>query len=106
MCSRFLGTITGTSLLRMVIARAIVVPETRVFQLEGLGRWLILLGLGIVLFVLGKAPFLNSLGNLPGDIRYQSADGRLSCWIPVVSSIVLSIILTVVLNLIVRVLNR
>ncbi len=81
------------------------------FQLEGLGRWLILLGLGIaglgaLLFVFGKMPFLSHLGHLPGDIRYQSADGRLSCWIPIVSSIVLSIILTVVLNLILRALNR
>ena len=81
------------------------------FQLEGLGRWLIVLGLGIaglgvLFFLLGKIPFLNQLGNLPGDIRLQSADGRLSCWLPIVSSIALSIILTVVLNLAVRLINR
>jgi hypothetical protein len=80
-------------------------------QFEGLGRWLIVLGLGIaglgvLLFLLGKVPFLSQLGNLPGDIRFQSSDGRLSCWIPIVSSIVLSIVLTVLLNLVVRLLNR
>ena len=81
------------------------------FQLDTLGRWLVVLGLtlaalGNLLWLSGKLPFLNQLGHLPGDIRFQSADGRLSCLVPIVSSIVVSIILTVVLNIIVRLLNR
>lgn len=81
------------------------------FQLELVGRWLVFIGLGIAalglfLFLAGKIPFLSRLGNLPGDIRFQSADGRVSCFVPIVSSILLSIILTIVLNAVVRLLNR
>jgi Protein of unknown function (DUF2905) len=80
-------------------------------QFDGLGRWLIAVGLGIaglgvLVVLLGKVPFLSQLGNLPGDVRFQTPDGRLSCWVPIVSSIVLSIVLTVLLNLVVRLLNR
>jgi hypothetical protein len=64
------------------------------FQLDSLGRWLIVIGVGIaalgVLFLLlGKVPFLDRFGNLPGDIRYQSEDGRFSCFVPIVSMILL-----------------
>ncbi|HEC24078.1 MAG TPA: DUF2905 domain-containing protein [Chloroflexi bacterium] len=81
------------------------------FQLDTLGRWLIVVGLsiaalGLFLFLIGKVPGLGRLGSLPGDIRYQSPDGRLTCFVPIASSILLSLILTVILNLIVRVLNR
>jgi formate hydrogenlyase subunit 3/multisubunit Na+/H+ antiporter MnhD subunit len=79
--------------------------------MEALGRWLILIGLGIValgvlLFLLGKLPFLQWFGKLPGDIRYQSPDDSLSCLVPIVSSILLSILLTVILNLVLRLINR
>lgn len=82
-----------------------------VFQLESIGRWLIAIGLGIALLGLllalsGKVPLLKRLGKLPGDMRYQSADGRFSCFVPIVSSILLSIVLTVVLNVILRLLRR
>ncbi len=81
------------------------------FQLDTLGRWLIFFGLGmtalgVLLLLSGKVPFLNRLGNLPGDIRYTTADGRFSCFVPIVSSILLSIVLTIVLNIVVRLLNR
>ena len=81
------------------------------FQIDTFGRWLIFIGLGIaalglLLLLLGKVPFVNRLGSLPGDIRYQSADGRVSCLVPIVSSILISIVLTIVLNVIVRLLNR
>jgi hypothetical protein len=81
------------------------------FQLDTLGRWLIVVGLGVaalglLLFLLGRIPGLDRLGSLPGDIRIQSRDGRLSCFVPIVSSLLLSIILTLVLNIAVRVLNR
>ena len=80
-------------------------------MMDALGRWLIIIGLGIaalgvLLFLLGKLPFLQWFGKLPGDIRYRSPDGSLSCLVPIVSSILLSILLTVVLNLILRLINR
>jgi hypothetical protein len=81
------------------------------FQLDSMGRWLIAIGLGVaalglLLFLLGKIPFLSRLGSLPGDIRFQSPDGRLTCLVPIVSSIVLSILLTILLNIIIRLLRR
>ncbi len=81
------------------------------FQFESLAKWLIVFGLGIaafgvLLFLLGRIPLLDQFGRLPGDIRWQSADGRVTCLVPIVSSILLSLILTVVLNIIVRLLNR
>lgn len=81
------------------------------FQLDSLAKWLIVIGvgiaaLGVLLFLLGRIPGLNRLGTLPGDIRWESADGRISCFVPIVSSILISVILTIVLNLIIRVLNR
>jgi len=80
-------------------------------QLDSLGKWLIVIGVGIaalggLLFLLGKVPGLDRFGSLPGDIRWQSADGRISCFAPIVSMILLSVILTVVVNVIVRLLNR
>lgn len=80
-------------------------------QLDSLGKWLIAIGVGIaalggLLFLLGKVPGLDRFGTLPGDIRWQSADGRVSCFVPIVSMLLLSVILTVVLNVIVRLLNR
>jgi len=82
-----------------------------VLPLDTLGRWLIVIGLGIValgvlLFLLGKLPFMQWLGKLPGDIRYRSPDGSLSCFVPIVSSILLSILLTIILNLVLRLINR
>jgi hypothetical protein len=70
------------------------------------GRWLIIAGVGLTLFgllilLLGKVPFF---GRLPGDIRIQGE--RFSCFVPIVSSLILSIILTIVLNVVVRLLNR
>jgi hypothetical protein len=81
------------------------------FRLDTFGKWLIVAGLGIaalgvLLFLLGKVPFLKQLGNLPGDIHYQSADGRFSCFVPVVSMLLISAVLTIVLNVVVRLLNR
>lgn len=80
-------------------------------QLDSLGKWLIALGIGIValgglFFLLGRIPGISRLGSLPGDIRWQSADGRFSCLVPIVSSILISVLLTLVLNVIGRLLNR
>ena len=74
---------------------------------QGFGRLLLLVGgtitlIGLVLMVGGR--FFPWLGRLPGDIRYQGEN--VSCFVPIVTSILLSIVLTVVLNLIIRLLNR
>jgi hypothetical protein len=74
---------------------------------QSFGRLLLIVGAGIalvgLLLMLG-GHFFPWLGRLPGDIRYQGE--KISCFFPIVTSILLSIILTLVLNLIIRALNR
>jgi len=75
-------------------------------DLTVIGRWLLLAGLGMalvggLLILLGRVPFL---GHLPGDIRAQV--GRVSCFVPIATSLLISVILTIVLNVIVYFLNR
>jgi hypothetical protein len=76
-------------------------------DLSSLGKGIVVFGLLLVvvggaLWLLGRAGL--PLGRLPGDIRI----GRegFSCYVPIVTMIVLSIVLTVLLNIIVRLLNR
>jgi hypothetical protein len=81
------------------------------FPLDSIGRWLIvagvvLAGVGLLFLLAGRIPGLERFGSLPGDIRYTSPDGRLSCFVPLVSMLLLSIILSVVLNIVIRLLNR
>lgn len=71
----------------------------------------IIVGLGLALIVLGgllllfsRLPILKNLGNLPGDIRYQSEN--VSCFFPIVSMIIISILLSIALNIIIRLFNR
>ncbi|HSD83642.1 MAG TPA: DUF2905 domain-containing protein [Anaerolineae bacterium] len=71
-----------------------------------LGKWLVVAGLGLallggVIWLLGHLPFL---GNLPGDIRIQTQN--VSCFIPIVSMIILSILATIILNVIIRIVNK
>ena len=71
-----------------------------------LGKWLVIAGLGLallggVMWLLGRIPFF---GNLPGDIRVQTQN--FSCFLPIVSMIVLSILATIVLNVIIRIVNK
>ncbi|MEJ2559136.1 MAG: DUF2905 domain-containing protein [Anaerolineae bacterium] len=77
------------------------------FDFQGLGRILLIIGgsLALVglLFILGGR-FFPWLGRLPGDIHYQGKN--ISCFFPIVTSILLSIVLTLLLNLIIRLLNR
>lgn len=77
------------------------------FDFQNLGRFLLIIGGGIVLvgllLMLGGR-FFPWLGRLPGDIHYQGKS--VSCFFPIVTSILLSIILTLLLNLIIRLLNR
>lgn len=79
--------------------------------LDSLGRWLIVIGLtvvtlGVVLFLLGKLPFLNRLGRLPGDIVYEDRSRGITCAVPIVSSILISLLLTLILNVIAWLLRR
>ncbi len=81
------------------------------FVIDSVWKWIVLIGIGLVLFglllgLLGRIPGVSRLGNLPGDIRYTSPGGGFSCFVPIVSSILLSIILTIVLNLVIRLINR
>ena len=74
--------------------------------LPDLGRWLLWLGLavaglGLLLMLLGRLPWL---GRLPGDIRIQR--GAVSCYVPLATSLLLSLVLTLLLNLLVRLLRR
>lgn len=66
-------------------------------EFESLGKILVLLGLfivvlGVILLLAGRVPFL---GRLPGDIFIQR--DNVTCWFPIVTSILLSILLSLIL---------
>lgn len=70
-------------------------------DLQTVGRYL--LWFGIAMAVLGGLAMLGGrmgLGSLPGDIRIETRQG--SCFVPIVSSIVLSLLLTLILNILIR----
>ena len=78
-------------------------------DLQSIGRILLIVGvviaiIGGLLLLAGRLPFLSNLGSLPGDIRVEGQG--FSCFVPIVSMILLSIVLTVVLNIIIRFINR
>jgi hypothetical protein len=71
-----------------------------------LGKMLLLMGglmalAGLILLLVGKVPLL---GHLPGDIAIRR--GKMRCFVPIATSILLSLLLTLVLNLIARLLSR
>lgn len=73
---------------------------------QSIGRTLLVVGialglLGGLLLLLGRLPLF---GNLPGDIRVEWQG--FSCFVPVISMILLSVVLTIVFNIIIRFLNR
>lgn len=77
--------------------------------MDSIGKLILLIGLGLVLLgimlmILARLPFFNNLGSLPGDIRIQGEN--FSCFVPIVSMILISIVLTIVLNIIIRIINR
>jgi hypothetical protein len=68
-------------------------------HLPDLGRSLmivggVLLGLGLLLTLVGRLPFI---GRLPGDIAYRR--GNFTFYFPLVSCIVLSLLLTLLFSL-------
>lgn len=65
-----------------------------------MARWIILLGVLVLLvgLVLQFAPWLLGwFGKLPGDIRIETASGRV--FVPVTSMLIVSVVLTVLVNL-------
>ena len=78
-------------------------------DLNTVGRITLIIGiviaiLGGLLMLAARLPFFSNLGNLPGDIRIEGQG--FSCFIPIVSMILISVILTIVLNIVVRLINR
>lgn len=78
-------------------------------DLNTVGRVTLIIGiviaiLGGLLMLAARLPFFSNLGNLPGDIRIEGQG--FSCFIPIVSMILISVILTIVLNIVVRLINR
>jgi hypothetical protein len=74
---------------------------------SSLGKGIVVLGvmlvvIGGLIWLLGRTGL--PLGHLPGDIRIVGE--RMSCYVPIVSMILLSVVLTIVLNIIIRLLNR
>ncbi len=78
-------------------------------DLDSVGRILLLLGVGVailggLLMLASRLPGINQLFNLPGDIHIES--GNFSCFVPIVSMILISLVLTVLANIIIRLINR
>lgn len=75
--------------------------------MEAIGRFLLITGLAVaiigVLLMLGGR-FFPWLGNLPGDLRYESDNVKI--YFPFATMILISIIATIFLNVIVRIFRR
>lgn len=94
-----------THLSAQAFLKRSIIPT--MFDLTAIGKWVMLVGIGIValgaaLWLAGK--FNLPLGQLPGDVRVEG-DG-FSFYFPIVSSIVASVVLTIILNLLARWFNR
>ena len=78
-------------------------------DLQAIGRVLLIGGiiaavLGGLLLLIARIPFLQKLGNLPGDIRIEGQG--FTCLFPIATMIILSVVLTVVINIVIRLINR
>ncbi len=74
--------------------------------LDALGRMILVAGgvlvaLGLVLLVLSRVPFA---GRLPGDFHLRW--GSVSCYLPLMTGVVVSIVATLILNLLVWLLRK
>ena len=74
--------------------------------LDSLGKMLLVFGgalvvMGLVVLLLGGVPFV---GRLPGDLRFRWGD--VSCYLPLMTGVVLSILATLALNLVLWVLRK
>lgn len=78
-------------------------------NLDMIGRGLLIIGVmalvfGSLFLLLSRVPGVNQLFNLPGDIHIEGQN--FSCFVPIVSMILLSLLLTIVANIVIRLLNR
>jgi len=72
-----------------------------------LGRLLVIVGLVIALagvLILVAVRYFPWLGNLPGDIRYESKNVRL--YFPLVTMLLISLLGSILLNIIIRIFRR
>lgn len=72
-----------------------------------MGRLLVIIGLVITgsgVLILVAIRFFPWLGNLPGDISYQS--GSTKVFIPITTMILVSVLATILLNVILRIFRR
>lgn len=70
-------------------------------ELDGLGKFLIIMGIVIVLIGLGLVLGGKvGLGRLPGDILIKR--GNFTFYFPLISSIIVSIIISIILNFLIR----
>ena len=65
--------------------------------------------IGIIITIIGAALWLAGrylpwLGNLPGDIRYESDNVRL--YFPLATMVIISIVGTIILNILIRIFRR
>jgi hypothetical protein len=71
------------------------------------GRLLVIIGLVIALagvLVLVAVRYFPWLGNLPGDIRYESENVKI--YFPLVTMLLISLLGSVLLNIIIRIFRR
>ena len=78
-------------------------------DLNTTGRLVLLLGVALMvvgglLMLFGRVPVLKHLGKLPGDIHIQGE--HFSCFLPIMSMIIISVLLSLALNIILRLVNR
>lgn len=72
-----------------------------------LARLLIIIGLVIAfvgLLMLIAIRFFPWLGNLPGDIRFETSNSKV--YIPLATMIIVSIMATILLNIVIRIFRR
>ena len=68
-----------------------------------MGKWIMYAGIALVLIgaIVQWAPWAVSwFGRLPGDLRFETENGRV--FIPITSMIIVSVVLTVVVNVLRR----
>lgn len=78
-------------------------------DLATLGRILLIGGIGLalvggLLLLAIRVPFLNNLGQLPGDLRFEGQG--FTCLLPLATMCLLSVLFTIAFNIIIRVLNQ
>ncbi|MFN8522604.1 MAG: DUF2905 domain-containing protein [Chloroflexota bacterium] len=69
----------------------------KILLVTGLG----IAGLGLLLMLVGRVPFL---GNLPGDLSFERDNVKV--YVPVATMVLVSIVLTVLVNVIYRLFAR